>query len=93
MAGGRVQLNHLSRPARKRRGDGGFGRLREILPIQSLARQLLTIEATGDVAGAEALLGAKGELPEAATAAIAKLSDVPVDIRPSYPVVEAMKEW
>jgi hypothetical protein len=91
-----VQLNHLlDAGAITVGGDGRFGIDFERIHagFESLARQLLTIEATGDVAGAEALLAAKGELPEAATAAIARLSDVPVDIRPSYPVVEAMREW
>ena len=60
---------------------------------ESLARQFLTIEAKGDVAGAEALLAAKGDLPAAASAAIAKLEDVPVDIRPEFPVIEAMRTW
>ncbi|MGH7566499.1 MAG: dipeptidyl-peptidase 3 family protein, partial [Gemmatimonadota bacterium] len=91
-----VQLNHLLEAGAITVGsDGRFGI--DFANIhggfESLARQLLMIEATGDLAGAEALLEAKGELPEAATAAIAKLSDVPVDIRPSYPVVEAMREW
>jgi hypothetical protein len=91
-----VQLNHLlDAGAITVGGDGRFGIDFERIHagFESLARQLLTIEATGDVAGAEALLAAMGELPEAATAAIARLSDVPVDIRPSYPVVEAMREW
>lgn len=91
-----VQLNHLLEAgAITVGGDSRFGIDFEKIHAgyESLARQLLTIEATGDLAGAEALLGEKGELPEAAAAAIAKLSDVPVDIRPSYPVVEAMREW
>ena len=60
---------------------------------EGLAHDLLTIEATGDVAGAEALLAAQGDLPATATAAIGRLVDVPVDIRPVYPVVEAMRDW
>jgi len=91
-----VQLNHLlEEGAMTVGGDGRFGIDFEKIHsgYESLARQLLTIEATGDVAGAETLLAAKGNLPDAATAAIARLSDVPVDIRPLYPVVEAMREW
>ena len=91
-----VQLNHLlEEGAMTVGGDGRFGIGFEKIHsgYESLARQLLTIEATGDVAGAETLLAAKGNLPDAATAAIARLSDVPVDIRPLYPVVEAMREW
>ncbi|HYO45908.1 MAG TPA: peptidase [Gemmatimonadota bacterium] len=91
-----VQLNHLLEASAITVGaDGRFGIdfAKIHAGFESLARQLLTIEATGDVAGAQALLAAKGELPEAATAALARLSDVPVDIRPSYPVVKAMREW
>lgn len=91
-----VQLNHLlDAGAITVGGDGRFGIDFERIHAgyESLARQLLTIEATGDAAGAEALLATKGVLPEVATTAIAKLADVPVDIRPIYPVVEAMREW
>jgi hypothetical protein len=91
-----VQLNHLLEAGAITVGQADrFGIDFERIHggYESLARQLLTIEATGDVAGAEALLESKGGLPEAAAAAIEKLSDVPVDIRPLYPVVEAMREW
>jgi len=91
-----VQLNHLlDAGAITVGGDGRFGIDFEKIHAgyESLARQLLTIEATGDAAGAESLLATKGALPEVATTAIAKLADVPVDIRPIYPVVDAMKEW
>jgi hypothetical protein len=91
-----VQLNHLLEAGAITVGqDGRFGvDFDEIYAgYESLARQLLTIEATGDAAGAEALLGAQGDLPAAATEAIAKLGDVPIDIRPVYPVVEVMREW
>jgi len=53
--------------------------------IQSLATELLTIEATGDFNRANALLEKYGkETPEMA-GVIAKLGDIPVDINPYFP--------
>jgi hypothetical protein len=91
-----VQLNHLlDQGAITETGEGlfgiDFGKVHG--GYESLARQLLTIEATGDVAGAESLLVEKGTLPPAVEAAIGRTADVPVDIRPHYTVIEAMKEW
>jgi hypothetical protein len=60
---------------------------------EGIARRLLTIEATGDVAGAEALLAEEGDLPPAVVDALGRIADVPVDIRPRYPVLEAMEAW
>lgn len=91
-----VQLSHLlDRGAIAVGADGrfgiDFGKIHEA--YESLARQLLTIEATGDVAGAEGLLAEKGTLPPAVDDAIGRIADVPVDIRPHYTVIEAMGEW
>jgi hypothetical protein len=91
-----VQLNHLlDQGAITKTGEGlfgiDFGKVHGA--YESLARQLLTIEATGDVAGAENLLVEKGTLPPAVEEAIGRTADVPVDIRPHYTVIEAMKEW
>ncbi len=58
-----------------------------------LGRALLTLEATGDRAGAETLLGEKVTLPTAVEAALERLADVPVDIRPRYTVVEKIATW
>ena len=60
---------------------------------EELARQLLTIEATGDTAAAEALLAESGDLSDESAALVARLADVPVDIRPIFPVVRMMSEW
>jgi hypothetical protein len=91
-----VQLNHLlDEGAVTVGGDGRFGIDFEKIHggYESLARRLLTIEATGDVAGAEGLLAEKGTLPPAVDDAIERIADVPVDIRPHYTVIEAMEEW
>jgi hypothetical protein len=76
-------------------GDGRFGiefsRIRDA--YRDLARTLLVIEATGDRAGAERLLADRGALPERVEAAIARLGDVPVDIRPKYTIAGKMVGW
>lgn len=91
-----VQLDHLLGAGAIAPGTDGrmridFDRIRPA--YESLARRLLTIEATGDAAGAGALLASGDELPPEAAALVGRLGDVPVDIRPVYPVVEAMREW
>jgi hypothetical protein len=75
--------------------DGRFGiDLARIRPAYAdLARTLMTLEATGDQAAAEELLASKGTLPPAVEAAIGRLGDVPVDIRPRYTVLEKMEGW
>jgi hypothetical protein len=91
-----VQLDHLvDEKAIAVGSDGRFGLDFDRIhaAYEGLAHRLLTIEAMGDGAQAEALLAAGGELPSSAAALVAALGDVPVDIRPIYPVVEAMREW
>lgn len=91
-----IQLAHLLEAGAIAPGEDGrmeidFDRIRPV--YESLARRLLTIEATGDEAGAQALLASADALPAPAAALVARLRDVPVDIRPVYPVVEAMRAW
>jgi hypothetical protein len=52
--------------------------------VRSLANELLTIEATGDYARAEALLNKYGTLTPEISGTIAKLTDIPVDITPVF---------
>ena len=53
--------------------------------VQSLATELLTIEATGDFNRANALLEKYGRSTPEMQGVIAKLSDIPVDIWPVFP--------
>ena len=75
--------------------DGRFaieiGRVRPV--FTELGRELMTLEATGDAAGAERLLAEHGELGPAVRTALERLDDVPVDIRPRYAVLDRMRAW
>ncbi|MGH7572136.1 MAG: dipeptidyl-peptidase 3 family protein [Gemmatimonadota bacterium] len=75
--------------------DGRFGiDFAKVRPaFGDLARTLLTLEATGDVSGAERLLAERGLVPGEVQAALAGLAYVPVDIRPRYTVVDKMRTW
>ena len=53
--------------------------------IQSLATELLTIEATGDFNRANALLEKYGRSTPEMQSVISKLTDIPVDITPYFP--------
>lgn len=91
-----VQLNHLLDEGAITVGaEGRFGIDFAAIhdAYESIARRFLTIEATGDVAGAEALLAEMGELPPPVVDALGRIADVPVDIRPRYTVLEEMQAW
>ena len=91
-----VQLNHLLEEGAVTVGaEGRFGIAFDRIhgAYEGIARRLLTIEATGDVTGAEALLAEMGDLPPPVVEALGRLADVPVDIRPHYTVLDAMEGW
>jgi hypothetical protein len=52
--------------------------------VAALAKELLTIEATGDRARAEALLAKYDQMPPELTAALAAAKDIPIDIEPVF---------
>ena len=68
-------------------GDGtytvDFGKYRE--GVRSLANELLTIEATGDLKRAQTLLERYGVSTPEMEGVIAKMKDIPVDITPVFP--------
>ncbi len=61
--------------------------------VRSLATELLTLEAEGDYERAGRLLEEYGQMRPEIEAAVARLTDVPVDIRPRYEVRELLPEW
>jgi len=66
----------------------------ELIPAnEELARRILTIQAEGDYAAAGALLQQYGTIGPEMRAALDRLGDVPVDIRPIYTVTEKMTNW
>ena len=75
--------------------DGRFDiEMERVRPVfAELGRELLTLEAEGDAAGAERLLAEHGELGPAVRSVLERLGDVPVDIRPRYAVVDRMRSW
>jgi len=52
--------------------------------VRDLTKRLLTIEAQGDYAAAKSLLDQLGVLRPSVAAALDKLKDIPVDIRPIF---------
>lgn len=56
--------------------------------VQDLLHDLLTLQAEGDYEGAKRLIEVYGEMPEIMKNVIAKLADVPVDIRSIFEVLE-----
>ena len=61
--------------------------------FRSLATELLTLQAKGDYARAGELLERYGTVRPEMRAALDRLDGVPVDIRPSYTVLEKMQGW
>jgi hypothetical protein len=52
--------------------------------IASLAKELLTLEATGDRAGAEAWFNKYDKMPDELKQALATTNDIPVDVEPIF---------
>jgi hypothetical protein len=67
-ATGRYAVDHAALPA----------------SVQQLARELLTIEATGDAAAAQVLRDRYGQRTPELEAALARVAAVPVDLAPEY---------
>ena len=61
--------------------------------VKSLAHDLLMIEALGDYEGARAFVEKYGEMDAEMKAALESLSDIPTDIRPSFPIEKQMASW
>jgi hypothetical protein len=53
--------------------------------IRDLLHDMLTLQANGDYAGTKKFLDTYGKPPQSLRDGIAKLKDVPVDVRPIYP--------
>ncbi len=80
-----VQFNYLTdKGAFVANSDGTFGvNFAKVKGgVRDLTRELLTIEATGDYAGAKKMLDSLGYLRPGMTAALARLKDIPTDIDP-----------
>jgi hypothetical protein len=80
-----LQFNYLmDKGAFVARPDGTFAvDFAKIQPaVRDLVRDLLTIEASGDYAGAKKMLDELGVLRPALQQALAKLADIPTDIEP-----------
>ncbi len=61
--------------------------------VSDLAHEFLMLQATGDYQGTGELMERYGDMPAVLTDAIARLDEVPVDIRPTYLVKEMMESW
>jgi hypothetical protein len=80
-----LQFNYLlDKGAFVARPDGTFAvDFSKIQPaVRDLVRNLLTIEATGDYAGAKKMLDQLAVVRPVVQQAIAKLTDIPTDIEP-----------
>jgi hypothetical protein len=58
--------------------------------VRDLAHDLLTIEATGDYAGAKRMLDTLGVLRPEMSATLGRVGSVPVDIRPVFAIADTM---
>ena len=96
-AHGRAQMmefNYLTEQGAIGREDSGRYRVdlaKMPVAIASLAKELLTIEATGDRARAESWFQKYGTMPPDLKAALAKTTDVPVDFDPIQPFPDGVE--
>jgi len=84
-----IQLNYyLDKAAFKVDADGNFSVNQRLMKkaIKDLAKELLIIQAHGDYKAAQKLVEKYRVLRPEVEAALEKCKDVPVDIRPVYPI-------
>ncbi len=72
-------------------GQGRYRAVSEKFPaaVRDLLRDMLLLQATGDYAGTQRFLERYGKATPELLAAIGRLGDVPVDVRPVYAYAEA----
>ena len=88
-----VQINYLlDQGAVSARPDGKFAidLVKMKAAVRDLDHELLTLEATGDYAGAKRLLDRMGVVRPEMRRVLDKLSDIPVDIEPIYVTAEQL---
>ncbi|MFW5952148.1 MAG: peptidase, partial [Gemmatimonadota bacterium] len=61
--------------------------------VRSLATEVLTLQAEGDYERAGELIARYGQVSPEIEEAVARLADVPVDVRPQYEVRRLVPEW
>lgn len=62
--------------------------------VRELAHRYLTIEATGDYQAAAELFARYARLTPEVERAVARIgADVPIDIAPAFPILEAVRRW
>jgi len=88
-----VQINYLmDKGAVTAQPDGrfaiDFGKMKQA--VRDLDHDLLTLEATGDYAGAKRLLDRMGVVRPEMRRVLDKLADIPVDIEPLYVTAEQL---
>ena len=91
-----IQFNYLAeKGAIVRRDNGKYAYVADRMPeaVRALAHDILMIEALGDYDGAKAFVKKYGEMPAEMMKALDNLSDIPTDIRPTYPIVKQMASW
>ncbi len=73
--------------------EGRFRTVPERFPeaIRELLAELLALQATGDYQGTARFLDTYGRVSDNLLGAIARLGDVPVDIRPSFPAARRLE--
>jgi len=96
-AHGRAQMmefNYLvEQGALTQGGDGRFAVDSAAMAgaIETLDTKLLTLEATGDRAGAEAWMTKYDAMPASLTAALRSVADIPVDITPEFELAHGVR--
>jgi hypothetical protein len=89
-----MEFNYLVEQGAIKQGpDGKYAVDYRAMPvaIASLAEKLLTLEATGDSAGAEAWLAKYDVMPESLTKALAGTGNIPVDVYPVFAFSEEVR--
>lgn len=90
-----IQFNYLFEKGAVKFEDEKYIYIPEAMPgaVKSLATELLMLEAKGDFEAAQKFVEKYGSMPRELETALSSLSDIPTDIRPSYPIETQMANW
>ena len=91
-----VELNYLiEQGAIVRQEDGRYAYVSPLMPeaVENLLHDLLMIEAKGDYDAATAFVEMYGTVPAGLEEQLGTFTDIPIDLRPIYPLEQQVTNW
>jgi hypothetical protein len=90
-----IQFNYLMEKGAIVDEDGKYAYVSDKMKpaVESLAHELLMLQARGDYSGSQAFIEKYGTMPATLSERLAALTGIPTDIRPEYLIEQQMASW